>query len=108
MNLGQLIGELRMRAEDAEERLRGGVAVESAKPLAAKPRGQRQHQVMDLLEDGRAVDVSTVAEAIGVSGAHAGVLLHTMAAKGLISRHGRSHGYRYTKPGVPGPANGLA
>lgn len=102
MNLGQLIGELRMRAEAAEERCTVAPAVETPPQReAAKPRGQRQHQVMQILADGRSLDVAGVATAVGISAAHAGVLLHNMAAKGLISRHGAKHSYRYTRLGVP-------
>lgn len=96
MNLGQYIGELLMQLQGEAPATRDAVD-------APKPRGKRQHQVIALLADGRIVSAAGVAVEFGITPTNAGVMLAVMAEKGLISRHGVTRHYRYTKLGVPGP-----
>ena len=99
MNLGQYIGELLMR-------LQGEEPAQWVKKEGPKPRGKRQHQVVALLSDGCTLSAADVSVALQITGSNAIVLLATMSAKGVISRHGARRHYRYTKPGVAGPVVG--
>lgn len=96
MNLGQMIGELRARAEAAEE---GAAVAEEINRSRPPPSGKRQVELLALLADGRTVDARETADAMRITKEHAVMLLHAMAVKGLISRHGHVRSYRYTKLG---------
>lgn len=93
MNLGQLIGELRLRAELAE----AGAGVEA--PVVRKAnkarRGERQKQVLELTWTRGAITLHDVTEALAVTPGNASVILYHMHRAGELVREGQHGNYRY-------------
>lgn len=90
MNLGQLIGEMRMKAEGIEHRTEAPV-------LKVEPtrRPDRQTQVLELARRPGGVACRDLVAALGISGGNASVVLFTMHQIGKLNRTGERGQYRY-------------
>lgn len=96
-NLGQIVGRL-MYGEDADQgQLPAGPALP---PSVVVARGKRQKELIVFLASAapHALGAADIAKGMGISLAHATVLLHTSLKNGLVRRSGDAHSFRYTLP----------
>jgi hypothetical protein len=84
-NLGQIIGRLNYGELEPVKR-------------EFRKRGLRRHQVLELLRQKGSVVCADLVVALGISSAHATVLLHQMRMAGVLVRSGTEKHYRYTLP----------
>lgn len=100
MNLGQLIGELRLEAEGIDPG--GGQRAPNLAPIA-KPVGRvvrnRRQQIEALIAQRGSVGASDLTKALGITPVNAGVMLLSMYKAGQLARSGEKYHYRYTLPG---------
>lgn len=95
MNLGQLIGELRMRAEAAEE----AASHSGAQPAPAhRYRVDRRAQIIALARERGSIRCRDLVAAFGITQSNAGVMLLTMHRDGDLVRSGERMKYRYSVP----------
>lgn len=88
MNLGQLIGELRMRAEGTPSAPLV-VASKDAAPSATKAARGRAVEVLELARTRPSVGCRDLVAALGISSGNASVLLSNMAKAGQLVRAAR-------------------
>ena len=95
MNLGQLIGELQIRAAGE---VSGGLRV-APPPVGLKPMKtrsvNRQADILELIRAKGSVSYLELASALGITANNASVMLLTMCRLGRVRRSGTKGSYRY-------------
>lgn len=95
MNLGQLVGELLIKAHEAAE---VAVPAEAPPPTAVKREGKRREQIVALIRERGHVVVRDLVETLGMTSGNASVTLLTMFTEGQLRRSGEPRHYEYTLP----------
>lgn len=93
MNLGQLIGELRLRAELAEAG--AGIEAPPARRPRQAPKGERRQRVLEVTAERGAITLRDVTDALGITPGNASVILYSMHRAGDLVREGSHGSYRY-------------
>lgn len=86
MNLGQLIGELRMATE---------IASEEGQKKTFSPKGGREKVIAYLRANG-STGCGVLAKSLGITSTHAAVALAALLSSGTVTRAGERGRYRYT------------
>lgn len=99
MNLGQLIGELQIKAHEAAE----AAPMDAANPPAHPQRqrmgqGKRREQILALVQERGRVVVRDLVEGLGMTSGNASVTLLALFAEGQLQRTGERRHYEYSLP----------
>jgi predicted ArsR family transcriptional regulator len=89
MNLGQLIGQLRMAAEPDGE----------GQKKTFSPKASRD-SVIAFLHTNGSVGCGALAKGLGITSTHAAVALFALHSDGIVTRTGERGSYRYALTGV--------
>jgi len=98
VNLGQLIGELRMKAEGVSVSPATNEARKADRGLVPLHRADRRAQILALVDERGSVVCRDLVAALGITGGNASVMLLTMARTGKLKRTGETYYYRYSRP----------
>jgi len=98
MNLGQLIGELRMQIEDASATPSGHAATPAPRRRGT-PRVDRRAQIVALAKERGSVSVRDLVVELGITYGNASVMLFAMHRDGHLLRDGEPHHYLYRVAG---------